>query len=302
MNIFTLVSAVLHLGNIEFTATSVKNMDASEIENAGVVRTVAKLLQVDADPLSEGLTNRSTLTRGEMMVTPLSATQARDVRDAFVKGLYGRNFIYIVEKINKAIYKPQAANSKRNSIGVLDIFGFENFAKNRFVVGVPLFTGTVKLRLISYYFSFEQLCINFANENLQQFFVRHIFKLEQHEYDKEAINWTKITFKDNQYTLDMLSEKPLNILALIDEESRFPKGTDESLLAKLHENHGSHTSYVKSKSRMDVTFGIVHFAGTVFYYSPGFLDKNRDTFSADLLNLVGASKNAFIASLCSDLL
>ena len=127
--------------------------------------------------------------------------------------------------------------------------------------------------------------------------MRHIFKLEQQEYDKEAINWTKITFKDNQYTLDMLSEKPLNILALIDEESRFPKGTDETLLTKLHENHGAHTSYVKPKSRMDPTFGVVHFAGIVFYFSPGFLDKNRDTFSADLLSVIAASKNKFFAGL-----
>jgi myosin-7 len=123
--------------------------------------------------------------------------------------------------------------------------------------------------------------------------VRHIFKLEQQEYDKEAINWTKITFKDNQATLDMLSEKPLNVLALIDEESRFPKGTDETLLAKLHENHSAHPNYVKPKSRADPTFGISHFAGVVFYYSPGFLDKNRDTFSTDLLNVVAESKNKF---------
>jgi len=95
----------------------------------------------------------------------------------------------------------------------------------------------------------------------------------------------------------MLSEKPLNILAIIDEESRFPKGTDETLLAKLHDNHGAHSSYVKPKSRMDPTFGVVHFAGIVFYYSPGFLDKNRDTFSTDLLNVVSESKNPFIPAL-----
>jgi len=137
MNIFTLVSAVLHLGNVEFTAMTVKNMDASEVENGAVVRNVAKLLQVDNDQLTEGLTSRSTLTRGEMIITPLSAAQAKDVRDAFVKGLYGRNFIWIVEKINKAIYKAQVQGSRRNSIGVLDIFGFENFAQNRFHLFVP---------------------------------------------------------------------------------------------------------------------------------------------------------------------
>ena len=272
---FSMLAAVLHLGNVEFTATSVKNMDASDIANPAVIRQVAKLLQCDGDALSSGFTNRSTLTRGEMIFTPLSAAQALDVRDAFVKGLYGRNFIWIVDKINRAIYKPKGETQKRNSIGVLDIFGFENFAKN----------------------SFEQLCINFANENLQQFFVRHIFKMEQLEYDKESINWTKISFKDNQHTLDMIAEKPLNILAIIDEESRFPKGTDESMLQKLHENHGTHSSYIKPKSGKDPLFGVVHFAGNVMYYSPGFLDKNRDTFSADLLNVIAQSKNAWFPSL-----
>ena len=114
--------------------------------------------QVSPDELSHALTTKTIFTRGETVLTTLSAETAMDVRDAFVKGIYGRMFIWIVEKINLAIYKPKA-NGKhvRTSIGVLDIFGFENFDKN----------------------SFEQLCINYANENLQQFFVRHIFKLEQ---------------------------------------------------------------------------------------------------------------------------
>ncbi|KAI1903182.1 hypothetical protein AGOR_G00024580 [Albula goreensis] len=149
------------------------------------------------------LTTRTLITRGESVSTPLSMDQALDVRDAFVKGIYGRLFVWIVDKINAAIYRPPSSDSKslRKSIGLLDIFGFENFTIN----------------------SFEQLCINFANENLQQFFVRHVFKLEQEEYNLEHINWQHIEFTDNQDALDMIAIKPMNIISLIDEESKFPK-------------------------------------------------------------------------------
>jgi len=129
----------------------------------------------------------------------LSRDQSVDIRDAFVKGIYGRLFIHIVKKINEAIYRPK--NNSRSAIGVLDIFGFENFNHN----------------------SFEQFCINYANENLQQFFVQHIFKLEQEEYNHEGINWQHIEFVDNQDALDLIAIKQLNIMALIDEESKFPK-------------------------------------------------------------------------------
>nr|MBE5725285.1 crinkled [Cucujiformia] len=190
--------------------------------------------------------------------------------DAFVKGIYGRLFILIVKKINSAIYKSK--ERQRTSIGVLDIFGFENFNHN----------------------SFEQFCINFANENLQQFFVRHIFKLEQEEYNLEGINWQHIEFVDNQDALDLIAIKQLNIMALIDEESKFPKGTDQTMLAKLHKTHGNHRNYLKPKSDINTSFGLNHFAGVVFYDTRGFLEKNRDTFSADLLQLIAISRNKFL--------
>lgn len=161
---------------------------------------VASLLGVPAELLVDALTMKTLFAHGETVVSTLSREQSVDVRDAFVKGIYGRMFVLIVRKINKAIYKPK--ERQRSSIGVLDIFGFENFDHN----------------------SFEQFCINFANENLQQFFVRHIFKLEQEEYNMEGINWQHIEFVDNQDALDLIAIKQLNIMALIDEESKFPKG------------------------------------------------------------------------------
>lgn len=156
------------------------------------------------------------------------------------------------------------------------------------------------------YFSFEQLCINFANENLQQFFVRHVFKLEQEEYNLEHINWQHIEFTDNQEALDMIAIKPMNIISLIDEESRFPKvrtsqhvhllhiemfahmlwhvcifqGTDTTMLNKLNFQHKLNSNYIPPKNNHETQFGIQHFAGVVYYETRG---ESLDTFlKADL--------------------
>lgn len=152
----------------------------------------------------------------------------------------------------------------------------------------------------SFYFSFEQFTINWANENLQQFFVRHIFKLEQEEYNLEGISWRHIEFVDNQEALDLISIKPLNIMSLVDEESRFPKGTDTTMLAKLHKAHSTNRNYLKPKSDINASFGFNHFAGVVFYDARGFLEKNRDTFSGDLLQLIEISSNKFLQMLFHD--
>ena len=159
-----------------------------------------------------------------------------------------------------AIFKSEISGNK-SAIGILDIFGFENFEHN----------------------SFEQFCINYANENLQQFFVKHIFKMEQEEYTKEGINWEKIAFIDNQSTLNMIAQKPMNIFALIDEQSKFPKATDITLVQRLHQQHAAHEDYLKPRSDTSTAFGINHFAGVVYYDTRGFLEKNRDTASNDIL-------------------
>uniref|UniRef100_A0A668VF82 Myosin VIIAa n=1 Tax=Oreochromis aureus TaxID=47969 RepID=A0A668VF82_OREAU len=269
-----LLAAILHMGNLRYEARTYDNLDACEVVRSPHLTTAATLLEVDVKDLMNCLTSRTLITRGETVSTPLSMEQALDVRDAFVKGIYGRLFVWIVEKINAAIYKPPSSQPKalRRSIGLLDIFGFENFTVN----------------------SFEQLCINFANENLQQFFVRHVFKLEQEEYNLENINWQHIEFTDNQDALDMIAIKPMNIISLIDEESKFPKGTDTTMLNKLNFQHKLNTNYIPPKNNYETQFGIQHFAGVVYYETRGFLEKNRDTLYGDIIQLVHSSKNKFI--------
>ncbi|XP_010901250.2 unconventional myosin-VIIa [Esox lucius] len=269
-----LLAAILHLGNIEFEATILNNMEGCDIMTSTHFNVASKLLEVDPKALEQSLTKRSFVASRESVTKPLTASQAMDGRDAFVKAIYGRLFVWVMEKINKAIFKPPPEDSNyiRQSIGLLDIFGFENFKQN----------------------SFEQLCINFANEQLQQFFVKHVFKLEQEEYARENIIWKNIEFNDNQRTLDVLANRPLNILALIDEESHFPKGTDTTMINKMNQVHGKGEVYIPPKNNHDTQFGIQHFAGVVHYDSKGFLEKNRDALSSDIIQLVEVSSNKLL--------
>uniref|UniRef100_A0A3P8ZN71 Uncharacterized protein n=1 Tax=Esox lucius TaxID=8010 RepID=A0A3P8ZN71_ESOLU len=265
-----LLAAILHLGNIEFEGQ--RTWLFSTVSDHGLV--------VDPKALEQSLTKRSFVASRESVTKPLTASQAMDGRDAFVKAIYGRLFVWVMEKINKAIFKPPPEDSNyiRQSIGLLDIFGFENFKQN----------------------SFEQLCINFANEQLQQFFVKHVFKLEQEEYARENIIWKNIEFNDNQRTLDVLANRPLNILALIDEESHFPKGTDTTMINKMNQVHGKGEVYIPPKNNHDTQFGIQHFAGVVHYDSKGFLEKNRDALSSDIIQLVEVSSNKLLKQQAAD--
>ncbi|KAI1889294.1 hypothetical protein AGOR_G00177680 [Albula goreensis] len=267
-----LLASILHLGNVDFEATIQNNLESCDILTSTHFNMAAKLLEVKTKALDMSLTQRSFMTNREKVSKPLSSAQALDGRDAFVKAIYGRMFVWVVDKINSAIYKPPPEDTVRHSIGLLDIFGFENFKKN----------------------SFEQLCINFANEQLQQFFVRHVFKLEQEEYARENIVWKHIEFNDNQRTLDVLANKSLNILALIDEESHFPKGTDTTMMNKMNQVHGKTQIYIPPKNNHDTQFGILHFAGVVCYDSQGFLEKNRDALSSDIIQLVETSTNKLL--------
>ncbi|KAI3375240.1 hypothetical protein L3Q82_021746, partial [Scortum barcoo] len=246
-DILRLLAAILHLGNVCFEANTHNNLETSDVSKSENFSIAASLLEVPKSSLATSLTSRSFMTNRERVTKPLSSEQASDCRDAFVKAIYNKLFIWIVGKINTIIYK-----------------------------------------------NFEQLCINFANEKLQQFFVRHIFKLEQDEYLKEDIVWNNIKFNDNQSILDLLAGKPCNLLALIDEESHFPKGSDFTMLNKMNQQHCRNKKYIPSKSEHDTDFGIKHFAGVVHYDSRGFLEKNRDAVSFDVIKMVDVSTNKLL--------
>ncbi|MBZ3889845.1 Unconventional myosin-VIIb, partial [Sciurus carolinensis] len=273
-DISKLLAAILHLGNVEFMAAVFENLDSSDVMETPAFPIMMNLLEVQYQELRDCLIKHTILIRGEYVTRPLNIAQAADRRDAFVKGIYGHLFLWIVKKINAAIFPPPAHDPKnvRRAIGLLDIFGFENFQNN----------------------SFEQLCINFANEHLQQFFVQHIFTMEQEEYRSENISWDYIHYTDNRPTLDLLALKPMSVISLLDEESRLPQGTDITMLQKLNSVHANNKAFLKPKNIHDARFGIAHFAGEVYYQAEGFLEKNRDVLSADILTLVHSSKNKFL--------
>ncbi|MED6273572.1 hypothetical protein CHARACLAT_007774 [Characodon lateralis] len=272
--ILKLLAAILHLGNVSFEASTKDNLETSDVGKSEHFTFASSLLQVQRSSLANSLTHRSFMTNRERVTKPLSCEQATDCRDAFVKAIYNKLFIWIVGKINSVISQKLANGPKSSflSVGLLDIFGFENFKTN----------------------SFEQLCINFANEKLQQFFVVHIFKLEQEEYLKEGVMWNNIQFSDNQKILDLLAGKPCNVLALIDEETHFPKGSDSTLLNKMNSTHRKDKAYINSKSEHDRHFGIRHFAGDVSYNTNGFLEKNRDGVSYDIIKTIEMSTNRLL--------
>lgn len=270
--IFRVVAAILHLGNIEFTKG--KEIDSSvpkDEKSKFHLNMTAELLMCDPRALEDALCKRVMITPEEVIKRSLDPLGATVSRDGLAKTIYSRLFDWLVDKINVSI--GQDPNSK-SLIGVLDIYGFESFKAN----------------------SFEQFCINFTNEKLQQHFNQHVFKMEQEEYTKEAIDWSYIEFVDNQDVLDLIEKKPGGIVALLDEACMFPKSTHETFANKLYQTFKNHKRFIKPKlSRTDFT--IAHYAGEVLYQSDQFLDKNKDYVVPEHQDLLSASKCSFVAGL-----
>ncbi|XP_028967897.1 unconventional myosin-XV-like [Galendromus occidentalis] len=262
--LFRILATVLHLGNVYFHRKPLKHgQESVEVGSEAEIRWASHLLQVPIEGILLSLTTKATEARGERLLTPLNIDQALDARDAIAKALYSTLFSWLVHRINSIVFK----GPRRSSIAILDIFGFECLAEN----------------------SFEQLCINYANETLQSFLNRYVFKLEQAEYSKERIQWTPLGYPDNLQVINLIAKKPVGILHLLDDESNFPKASDISYLEKCHYNHALNEIY--SRPRMNsLEFGIKHFAGQVWYSVDGFLDKNRDTLRPDVTELLIASK------------
>ncbi|XP_066132390.1 unconventional myosin-Vc isoform X1 [Saccopteryx bilineata] len=262
MDVFKILAAILHLGNVQITAVGSERSIVSGDDSHLMV--FCELLGLDSGKVAQWLCNRKIITTSETVVKTMTRPQAINARDALAKKIYAHLFDYIVERINQAL---QFSGKQHTFIGVLDIYGFETFDVN----------------------SFEQFCINYANEKLQQQFNLHVFKLEQEEYMKEDIPWTLIDFYDNQPVIDLIETK-MGILELLDEECLLPHGTDENWLQKLYNNFINKNSLFEKPRMSNTSFIIQHFADKVEYQCEGFLEKNRDTVYDMLVETLRASK------------
>uniref|UniRef100_A0A8C5I5N4 Myosin VAa n=1 Tax=Gouania willdenowi TaxID=441366 RepID=A0A8C5I5N4_GOUWI len=272
MGLFQVLAAILHLGNVD-----IKERDSDSCiipPNNRHLTAFCELVGVTYQDMSQWLCHRKLKTATETYVKTLSRLQATNSRDALSKHIYAKLFNWIVEHVNKALI----TNIKQHSfIGVLDIYGFETFEIN----------------------SFEQFCINYANEKLQQQFNMHVFKLEQEEYMKEQIPWTLIDFYDNQPCINLIEAK-MGILDLLDEECKMPKGSDDSWAQKLYNTHLKTCNLFEKPRMSNRAFIIQHFADKVEYQCDGFLEKNKDTVNEEQINVLKASKFDLLVELFHD--
>ncbi|KAM7010125.1 LOW QUALITY PROTEIN: unconventional myosin-XV [Tautogolabrus adspersus] len=268
--IYRLLSSVLHLGNVYFQPHQAEGQEVASVVSAQELRVVAELLQVSPDGLQKSITFKMTDTVREKILTPLTVESAVDARDAVAKILYSLLFSWLTERINGRVYPRNEALS----ISILDIYGFEELQVN----------------------SFEQLCINYANETLQFYFNRVIFQEEQEEYMREQIQWQQQPFSHNQACLDLIAAKPHGILRILDDQCGFPQATDHTFLQKCHYHHGNDPLYARPKMPLP-EFTLKHYAGKVTYQVHKFLDKNFDMVRQDVLDLFIQSKNRIISSL-----
>ncbi|XP_015422490.1 PREDICTED: unconventional myosin-IXb isoform X8 [Myotis davidii] len=274
--IFSVLSAILYLGNVTYKKRATGRDEGLEVGPPEVLDTLSQLLKVKREILVEVLTKRKTVTANDKLILPYSLSEAITARDSMAKSLYSALFDWIVLRINHALLNKKDMEESVSclSIGVLDIFGFEDFERN----------------------SFEQFCINYANEQLQYYFNQHIFKLEQEEYQSEGISWHNIDYTDNVGCIHLISKKPTGLFYLLDEESNFPHATSQTLLAKFKQQHEDNR-YFLGTPIMEPAFIIQHFAGKVKYQIKDFREKNMDYMRPDIVALLRGSDSSYVREL-----
>ncbi|XP_034942192.1 unconventional myosin IC isoform X2 [Chelonus insularis] len=278
-DLFSIVASVLHMGNVGFTEEEGK----AKILKPESVKAVAALLGCDVKQLGKAFTHRSINAHGDVVISPLNRELAIYARDALAKAVYDRLFTWLVARLNKSLQFDDQ-HLKNNVIGILDIYGFEIFQKN----------------------SFEQFCINFCNEKLQQLFIQLTLRSEQEEYLREGITWEHIDYFNNKVICDLIEEKHKGIISLMDEECLRPgEPTDLSFLEKLNVNLNSHPHYI-SHMKADIQtqkimgrdeFRLIHYAGDVTYNVRGFLEKNNDLLFRDLREVMSHTTNSITKKL-----
>ncbi|XP_075901124.1 unconventional myosin-Ih isoform X1 [Nelusetta ayraudi] len=303
-DLFSIIASVLHLGNIRFEADGRGYACTSGHKET---HWVSKLLGIPTQVLLQGLTHRKIEAKAEEVLSPFSVDHAVYARDALAKAIYGRTFSWLVGKINESLVNKDS--SRKTVIGLLDIYGFEVFSVN----------------------SFEQFCINYCNEKLQQLFIQLTLKSEQEEYEMEGIEWEPVPYFNNKIICDLVEEKHRGIIALLDEECLLPgEATDLTFLEKMEEKICGHPHFVTSvthyccgrqthrdknylkktlcpipcshkladqKTRKTLErgdFRLLHYAGEVTYCVVGFLDKNNDLLYRNGKEVMRQSKNAIV--------
>ncbi|XP_041950931.1 myosin-6 [Alosa sapidissima] len=259
MGVYKLTGAIMHYGNMKFKQK--QREEQAEPDGQESADKSAYLMGLNSADLLKGLCHPRVKVGNEYVTKGQSVDQVYYSIGALAKSVYEKMFNWMVVRINHSLDTKQ---HRQHFIGVLDIAGFEIFDFN----------------------TFEQLCINFTNERLQQFFNHHMFVLEQEEYKKEGIDWEFIDFgMDLQACIDLI-EKPLGIMSILEEECMFPKASDQTFKSKLYDNHlGKSKMFEKPRPKADAHFALVHYAGTVDYNIAGWLVKNKDPLNETVVGL-----------------
>lgn len=279
VDLLNTMAGLLHLGQLQFIADG--DGEGSELaRDENVERSInfaSELCGVPQQALLFAITQRIIVARDEQYAKKLTPAQASDAKDALAKALYGRIFDWIVLTINSSIVVDR--KQVRADVGVLDIFGFECFKYN----------------------SFEQLCINYTNETLQQQFNQFVFKMEQAEYEKEKIEWSFIAFPDNQECLDLIEHRLNGIIAMLDDECRLPKATDEKFANRMYASLKDHPRFsATAAQKRNCEFSVNHYAGMVNYQTTTFIEKNKDEVPREATTLFQGSTNSLIKALFTE--
>uniref|UniRef100_A0A8C7J5Q5 Myosin IXb n=1 Tax=Oncorhynchus kisutch TaxID=8019 RepID=A0A8C7J5Q5_ONCKI len=272
--IFSVLSAILYLGNVTYSQS--EDGQGLEAGPADVLYTLSDLLEVKQELLVEALTKRKLMMANNTVVLHYTLDEAVIARDSMAKSLYSSLFDWIVLHINHALLNRRDMEEAVSclSIGILDIFGFEDFQTN----------------------SFEQFCINYSIEKVHYYFHQHIFTLEQEEYQAEGISWSPIDYKDNLGCIHLISQKPTGLFHILDEESNLSQSTDNTLLEKFKQLHHDNPYFVPT-TVMEPAFIIQHFTGTIKYQIKDFREKNTDHMRPEIVSLLRSSQRAFMRQL-----
>ncbi|KAF1336444.1 Myosin-like protein, partial [Globisporangium splendens] len=269
--LFEVLAGILHLGEIKINKKNGNDEEAVIAPNDPAAVSTTALFGISVEDLETALCSRKIAVSGEILKKHLRKEQAEECRDALAKATYSNIFDWLVSVINASLENDK---KMRNHVGILDIFGFEHFKHN----------------------SFEQFCINYANEKLQQKFTQDVFKTVQLEYEAEGIIWSHIDFADNQDVISIIEDR-LGIISLLNDEVMRPKGNDESLVSKLASIHKEDKHVIEFPRTSRTQFTIKHYAAAVTYESLGFLEKHKDALLPDLSDLMRSSSKSFLCDI-----